>query len=161
MKKPLVSIIIPAYNSEKYIHHLFESLLIQTNKDFEVIVINDGSTDKTEDVLKKYKQTFLSLNIQFEYINKANAGLGSAINDGLKKVRGEYFCWADSDDFYVNNFFEKMLNFFKKHPNCMFVRGDAYILPNAKINDYNLNELKRKSDYNIDIYKKNLFLNDD
>lgn len=89
-----VSVIIPAYNVEKYISQAIESCLCQTLDDLEIIVVNDGSTDKTEHVIEKYINT----NHNVVYIKTENQGLSMARNTGMKVARGEYIYFLDADD---------------------------------------------------------------
>jgi len=94
--KPTVSVIIPAFNAEKYISETLKSLFNQTFTDFEAIVINDGSTDSTLSILKKYED-------RVYLINKKNGGPASARNTGICQSRGEYICFLDSDDLWAPN----------------------------------------------------------
>ena len=98
MNKGLVSIITPCYNVEKVVHRYLNSILSQTYKKIELILVNDGSTDKTEEILLSYKSIFESQGIIFKYIYQENKGLGGSINTGLKYFTGEYLCWPDPDD---------------------------------------------------------------
>lgn len=103
MKK--VSIIIPAYNVEKYIPRTLESIKSQTFKDIEVIVINDGSTDNTLTIVKNFLK-----NVDFSYkiITQKNQGVSAARNRGIKEAKGKYICFLDGDDFYDSFFIGKM-----------------------------------------------------
>ncbi len=95
------SIIVPVYNVEKYVKRCLDSIFNQTYKDFEVIVVNDGSTDKSMDIVKKYKDV--------KIINEENRGLSHARNNGVKNARGDYILFVDSDD-YINKDLLKELN---------------------------------------------------
>ena len=100
-----LSIIIPAYNVEKYIEKCIESVLQQDLDNYEIIIINDGSTDKTNEILEKYK------NIKsIKIINQKNKGLSGARNTGLKNCIGKYVLFLDSDDFVEKNSIKKILN---------------------------------------------------
>lgn len=96
-----VSVIVPAYNAEKYIKRCLESLINQTLKDIEIIVINDGSNDKTGKILENYKHEII-------IINQENAGVATARNRGLEKAKGEYIAFVDSDDWVERDFLEKL-----------------------------------------------------
>ena len=91
-----VSIIIPVYNSEKYLRKCLDSLVKQTLEDIEIIMVNDGSTDKSEEIIKCYMD-----DKRIVLINKENGGQASARNLGLTKAHGDYIIFIDSDD-YVN-----------------------------------------------------------
>ena len=98
-----VSVIVPAYNAEKYIDKCLESLINQTLKDIEIIVVNDGSKDNTLEKINKYSDKRIKL------LNlKENKGIGHARNEGIKKALGEYIGFVDSDDYVDKNMFEKM-----------------------------------------------------
>jgi glycosyltransferase involved in cell wall biosynthesis len=127
MDKPLISLIVPCYNVEKLCDRFFQSLLEQTYSRIQLILINDGSTDGTEQKLYSYKDALEKKGYIFEYIYQENRGLGGAINSGLKRVRGEYLCWADPDDYYEKNAFEIRLNYFREHPDCNVLTADAYV----------------------------------
>ena len=88
---PLISIIVPAYNVEKYIKACLDSIIIQTYSNFEVIVINDGSTDQTEKMLNEYES-----NPKIRIFSQKNGGLSAARNQGLKLANGELVCFIDS-----------------------------------------------------------------
>ena len=87
---PKYSIIIPVYNVEKYIKKCLDSVFNQTEKDFEVIVVNDGTKDNSMNIVKNYDVTI---------INQENKGLSEARNNGVKKAKGEYIIFLDSDDY--------------------------------------------------------------
>ena len=93
---PKVSVIVPVYNSEKYLEKCLDSLIHQTLYDVEIIIVNDGSTDKSEEIINKYLKDGRVI-----YLKKENGGQASARNLGLSVARGEYISFIDSDD-YVN-----------------------------------------------------------
>lgn len=107
MEKRLVSVITPCYNSEKYIGNLIKSIVNQTYPNLEFIMIDDGSKDNTEGVIKTYIEDFDKRNIEFKYIKQKNKGQAAAINNALQYVHGEYLLWPDSDDYYENDAIEK------------------------------------------------------
>jgi len=116
---PLVSIIIPAYNAEKYIKRALESALAQTYKNIEIIVIDDGSTDKTAEIVKNYKDP------RIIYLFQKNQGQGSARNNGIKKSQGEYITFLDADDYYFPQKVEKQVRFLENYPNYQAVYCNA------------------------------------
>lgn len=125
MKQPLVSIITPCYNGEKVMHRLLDSILAQTYHNLEFILVNDGSTDRSEEIWKEYEPKFKQANISTQYIYQQNQGLGGAINAGLKVFHGEYFCWPDIDDSLNVMSIEKRVRFLEEHPNFGSVSSDA------------------------------------
>jgi len=104
---PKISVIIPAYNVEKHVVKTLKSLNDQTFKDFEAIIINDGSTDNTEKIIKEVLQ---DTKFQWKFINQENQGVSVARNRGIIESKGEYICFLDGDDYYHPTFLEKMYN---------------------------------------------------
>src|SRR5574344_234876 len=103
-RMPKVSVIVPVYNVEKYIGKCLDSLVNQTLKDIEIIVVNDGSTDNSEEIIKEYKKNYNNI----IYAKKENGGLSDARNFGLVYATGEYIAFVDSDDFVDKTIYEKM-----------------------------------------------------
>ncbi len=103
MKK--VSVVIPVYNKEKYLRRCLDSLLKQTLQEIEVLVINDGSTDGSEDIIKEYVQKYPEKIYGF---SKPNGGLSDTRNFGIAKAHGEYIAFIDSDDFVLETMLEEM-----------------------------------------------------
>ena len=95
LKKPVVSLIMPVYNVEKYLEKALRSVKNQTFKDFELIIVNDGSTDGSIDIIEK----FCNENENFRLINQENQGPSVARNTGIKESVGEYIGFMDSDDY--------------------------------------------------------------
>lgn len=103
---PLISIIIPFFNTESYITNCINSLVNQTYKDIEIIFINDGSTDNTSKII----ETFVNIDKRVKLITQKNNGPASARNAGLTNASGDYIMFCDSDDYYEKNMCELMLN---------------------------------------------------
>ncbi len=112
---PKVSVLMPAYNSEKYIGEAIESILNQTFTDFEFIIINDGSTDNTAKIVRKYAKK--DKRIKF-VDNKKNKGVTKTRNELLKLAKGEYIACMDSDDISLPTRFEKQIKYMNEHPEC-------------------------------------------
>ena len=102
-----ISIIVPVYNVEEYLDKCLSSLVNQTIDDYEVIVVNDGTKDNSQNIIDKYTKDYPK--IIKSYIKK-NGGLSDARNYGLKYARGEYIAFVDSDDYVKEDMFEKMYN---------------------------------------------------
>lgn len=111
MQKTKVSIIIPVYNSEKFLQKCLDSIVNQTLQEIEIICINDGSQDNSRKILQDYKDKDSRITI----IDQENGGLSAARNSGLKIVKGEYIGFVDSDDWVAVDFFEKLYNTAVKH----------------------------------------------
>jgi len=103
---PLVSVVIPVYNGANYLREAIDSVLKQTCHDYELIVVNDGSTDdgETEAIAR-------SLGDRIRYFHKPNGGVASALNLGIQEMRGEWFCWLSHDDLASSNRVESDLEF--------------------------------------------------
>ena len=102
-----VSIVVPVYNVEKYIDRCLESLVNQTLKDIEIIVVNDGSTDNSKEVIEKYQKEYPEM---LKVYTIKNSGAAKARNIGLEKASGEYIGFVDSDDFVSKTMFEELYN---------------------------------------------------
>ena len=102
---PKVSMIVPVYNVEKYIGKCLESIVNQTFKNIEIIVVNDGSTDNSQEIINEYEKKYPNLLKSYE---KENGGLSDARNYGLEKANGDYICFVDSDDFLAIDLLEKL-----------------------------------------------------
>lgn len=106
----LISIVIPIYNAEKYLEECLNSIKNQTYKNFEVIMVNDGSKDESETICKR----FLEYDARFRYFTKENGGVSSARNLGLDNVKGDFITFIDSDDWIAENHLELLINSIKK-----------------------------------------------
>lgn len=154
-----VSIIIPTYNCEKYIARCLKSVFTQSYNNLEIIVIDDGSTDKTNEICKKLKNE----DHRLVYIKKDNGGVSSARNLGLQRATGDYIIFVDSDDTIDNFMIEHMLNKIKDY-DCVYckykkITRNKEILIN-EINIKNLNQKQVLSYYIGDKrkYKKNIII---
>lgn len=154
MSESLVSVIIPCYNVENKMIRFMESMLSQTYKKLELIFVDDGSTDKTKDVIYQYKERFENNGYIFKYIYQKNSGVGCATNEGLKNITGEYLVWIDPDDWLNANSIEKRLKFLNSHKEYSIVMSNGNMY-----NSTNLNKIKGKitNIFNINNYKKNQF----
>ena len=170
----LLSIIVPAYNVEKYIAKCIESLVTQKNIKYEIIIVDDGATDLTGKISDKLSEKYKEI---VRVIHQDNKGLGGARNSGILNANGKYIAFVDSDDFLVDNAFGRMFeaaNYQDFDMLCfehMELReGDSFtkdrLLGNKQINSYIQNKVEslkdffnnRISSYSWDkIYKKSIF----
>lgn len=111
----LISVIIPAYNAEKHIKRCLDSIVNQTYKKLQIIVINDGSLDNTERILKSYSQKDGRLTI----VNQQNTGVSQARNNGISVATGKYICFVDSDDYVKTDMIEKLYTHLSKSELCV------------------------------------------
>jgi len=101
-----ISVIVPVYNVEAYLDKCLNSLVNQTLKDIEIIIVNDGTKDNSEEIIKKYEKKYKNI----KYYKKENGGLSSARNYGLTKATGDYIGFVDSDDYIDKTMYEKLYN---------------------------------------------------
>lgn len=137
-----ISVIMPAYNAEKYIGEAIESILNQTYKDFEFIIINDGSTDGTEDIILSYDDP------RIVYLkNEENSGIVASLNNGLKYAKGQYIARMDADDIALLERFEKQVDYLENNQNVgvlgtgILIFGDD-ITDRVRLFNQNSEELK-------------------
>lgn len=150
---PKVSIVIPVYNGSNYLNEAISCAINQTYKNIEIIVVNDGSTDegKSKKIAEKYKK-------KIKYYEKENGGVSSALNYGIKKMKGDYFAWLSHDDLIEKNHIEKLVEY-------LSIEGHEKHIPYAafKIVDEN-GELKleetRQAKLNCFDYKMSVLKND-
>lgn len=109
---PKISVVVPVYNTEKYLKKCLESIIKQTYQDFEVIIVNDGSTDNSQKIIDEYIGKYQN---RIKCINKENGGLSSARNAGIEVARGSYIIFVDSDDYIKINLFEKLLPYIQNN----------------------------------------------
>ncbi len=125
-----ISIIVPIYNAEKFLVECIESLLNQTKQELEFILVNDGSTDQTEEIIKKYKDK------RIKYFKNKNQGIGKTRNFGIDKATGKYIMFVDSDDFLEKDACEKLYKKMEQE------RADVVVCNFYKLEDGNREEVK-------------------
>ena len=146
MNNPLVTIIIPVYNGEKYLEEAIISALEQTYKNIEVIVVNDGSDDN--DATKNIACSFGS---KIRYYDKLNGGVSSALNLGIEKMNGKYFSWLSHDDIYYKNKIQRQISFINNKTD----NNDCILYSDFNIIDENSNVIQsiQIEDIGNDIFK--------
>jgi glycosyltransferase involved in cell wall biosynthesis len=130
----MISVVIPLYNKEKSVRATLESVLAQTYTDYEVIIVNDGSTDNSvavcEDIINLLTPSFDN---SLRIFSKPNGGVSSARNFGVEKSRGEYVAFLDADDKWAPDYLETMARLIEDYPQAvMYGLGFAWIYPNGK-----------------------------
>ena len=119
---PSISVLVPVYNVENYLRQCLDSLQNQTFKDFEIICINDGSTDASREIIQEY----INKDSRFSVIDKNNSGYGTSMNRGLKKAQGKYIAILESDDFFEPFALEKLYEAAEKY-NAQVVKADFWL----------------------------------
>jgi glycosyltransferase involved in cell wall biosynthesis len=152
MTKPLVTIITPCYNGEEFLNRYFDSILAQTYNRLELIFVNDGSTDRTEEIVQSYHQALDERGIIFKYLYQPNGGQAKAMNTGFKAMTGKYLVWPDSDDWLTPDAIENRVNFLETYPEFDFVRssGDTF--------DFESGEYRGTINYYGDASGEDIFL---
>lgn len=125
VSKPKVSVIIPAYNSDRFIRETIDSVLNQTYRDFELIVVDDGSSDRTADIISSYKDRLI-------YIRKENEGISTARNRGIEIARGEYLAFIDHDDIWFPEFLEEVVAELDKNKEARLCFANTYVMDGEK-----------------------------
>ncbi len=156
---PLVSVIIPAYNHEMYIEEALQSVINQTYKNIQLIVINDGSTDATGDVIVNFIKKNKDFNI--EYLSKPNEGICRTLNKGLELAKGKYVALLASDDMCTPDRIEKQLHLMEENANIGLVFSDYYFvrfnqMTQIKGTDYkpNIKKCFINNIQNVNMYEK-------
>ena len=108
----MISVIIPLYNKEDYISTSIKSIFKQSYNDYEIIVVNDGSTDKSVDIVKAFNDERIRI------INQKNAGVAAARNKGIEEAKGEYIAFLDADDEWKEDYLATQMELAEKYPQC-------------------------------------------
>ncbi|HEX8521008.1 MAG TPA: glycosyltransferase family 2 protein [Tepidisphaeraceae bacterium] len=117
MSKSRVSVLMPVYNAAAFVQQAVESILAQTYRDFEFIIVDDGSTDRTSRILKK----LASRDPRIHLIHQSNAGIVAALNNGLQHCAGDLIARMDADDVSMPQRFERQVEYLDAHPECVCV----------------------------------------
>ena len=122
LEKPLVSVIMPVYNSDDYIGQAIESVLSQDYQNFELVLVDDGSTDNTREVIQRYTDS------RIKYLHQENKGVSSARNMGIRHAQGQYIMPLDADDMMASASMTKHLEEFEMHPEADLVYSDVLLI---------------------------------
>ena len=159
MDKPLISIIIPMFNAENYIHHNLESILNQDYSNFEVIIVNDGSTDSSLNIIKSFNDNRIKI------YNKINEGTSIARNYGIKHAKGEYLFFIDADDYIEQATLSKYTNIINDYNPDLIINGFYSGTQNYSsevlfyMDDKYYKNKKEIKDNLVILYKNNLLYN--
>jgi glycosyltransferase involved in cell wall biosynthesis len=127
MTNPKISIIVPLYNTERYLQRCFDSLVNQTLKEIEIILVNDGSTDNSSKICDEYAKRDRRIKV----IHKENGGVSSARNTGMELASGEFLAFVDSDDYVTKEYIGRMLEYYKIYPDAdIVIFGQARVIGN-------------------------------
>lgn len=113
IEQPLLSVLMPVFNSERFVAEAIESILNQTFKDFEFLILDDASTDKSFEIIKDFEKKDPRIKV---YQNEKNLGVVASRNKLIELSKSKYIAWLDSDDIALENRLEKQVNFLEEHP---------------------------------------------
>ncbi|MFN7930507.1 MAG: glycosyltransferase family A protein [Blastocatellia bacterium] len=131
---PRVSVVICAYNAEPYVAATLDSVFAQTYRNFEVVLVNDGATDNTEEVIRPFLDKIV-------YVKQANKGPGAARNAALRVARGRYIAILDSDDQWLPEYLEQMVGFLDTHPEVDLYYPNAVFFGGSHFDDTTFQEV--------------------
>lgn len=131
-KRPFFSVIIATYNRERLLNRALQSLLKQTEDDWEAVVIDDGSTDGTADLVREYKQRIPE---KLTYVKQSNLGVVTAKNAGIACVNGRYITFLDSDDTYEPTHLSSRRDLLTQHPAIDFLHGGVTVIGSSYVPD--------------------------
>ncbi len=148
---PSVSVIVPAYNCSQYLQKTIESILTQTFQNFEILIIDDGSTDNTREIISSIARRNPE---RIKTFYQENKGVSSARNTGIKEAKGEYIAFLDADDLWIPEKLEKQLFLFKKNQEADFIYTDCYFTDEKEkeIPDYPRTLLFKKGNIFLDLF---------
>ena len=129
MHKPLVSICLPAYNHERYVTKMLDSVLSQNYPEKELLIINDGSTDSTHQQIMNWISTNSS-NIEVQYRNRENQGIAATLNELFSMAKGNYLAGASSDDYFLEKSLSIRMEYLLNNPDKKAVFGDFRVIDN-------------------------------
>lgn len=114
----MISVVIPLYNKEQSIISTLESVLAQTYTDYEIIVVDDGSTDNSREVVKELRNKSQTTNERFQIITQVNSGVSAARNAGIMAAKGDYIAFLDGDDLWTSDYLDTLATLIRDYPNA-------------------------------------------
>jgi glycosyltransferase involved in cell wall biosynthesis len=156
-RKNKFSIIIPTFNSSKYIKNTLESVINQTYKNYEIIIVDDGSIDNTKNVIYEFFKS--ANNIKYRLIEQKNSGAGSARNNGINNAKFDWIAFLDSDDLWEFDKLKRINDYINQNKNYnFFCHNESFIMLNGtkSINDYS-KKFNYKKSLTTQLFKNNFF----
>ena len=152
LNKPIISIIIPVYNAEKFIKETIESILSQNFKDFEIILIDDASKDESLKIIENISKKDKRIRV---LKNKTNKGKAGTVNVGFKYTNGRYITFSDADDIFYQKRLKKQVEFFDAHPEIDMIYGNIIMFwEDGKEKIYNAVEFKNTEEVLLRLKKE-------
>jgi len=146
-KEPLVSVIIPVFNGEKYIAQAVDSVLKQTYQDFEILLIDDGSVDKSLEIMNAYVDERVSV---FQHLNGQNRGVSQTRKLGLENAKGKYVAFLDADDWFCPDKLEKQVAILENNPQHVLCHSSVNYITENKLSfphDFNFSKVDKEYDF--------------
>ncbi|MEW6536019.1 MAG: glycosyltransferase [Candidatus Auribacterota bacterium] len=137
---PAVSVVIPTYNSGKYLLQTLQSVLNQTYKDFEILVVDDGSTDNTQQIIQSVIRQHPD---KIRYMYQENSGVGAARNNGIRHARGQYIAFLDADDVWLPQKLQVQIDFIQRNSEYDFVFSDVIAMDENGHNGKRMMQFKK------------------
>lgn len=149
----MVSLIVPCYNSERFIDRCIDSILAQTFRDIELIIVNDGSTDHTHERIEARRVEIEAALTKFLYIRQQNQGVGAACSNAFSRASGEYLALLDADDVLLPDSVKLRVDFLSANPEYALVRSNGYYVKEGKLDEIvRLFETDDAQKYNENIF---------
>lgn len=150
----MVSLIVPCYNGEKFINRCIDSILSQTDSDIELILVNDGSTDKTDEIVRSREKEIQQFVKKYIYIIQENQGVGAACNKAFKYATGQYLTLLDVDDYMMPESIKSRREWLDSHPDFGIVRTNGYYVQEGlfEVNErlFEINSVMKNKEYIFD-----------
>jgi glycosyltransferase involved in cell wall biosynthesis len=124
--QPKVSVVMPCYNKADYIGNMFDSIIAQKWDNIELILVNDGSTDGTREIIAAYEPKFHARGFEAVIIDQENQGVAAAVYEGLKRATGDYICQIDADDILDHEYVSAMAGYLERNPSCEWIVCDLH-----------------------------------
>ncbi|MDR6956352.1 alpha-1,3-rhamnosyltransferase [Pseudomonas brassicacearum] len=125
---PLVSVCVPVFNHSSFVAECIESVINQTYQNIELIIIDDGSTDSSYEVVERYRASCTSRFVRFKALSRPNLGVSETLNEGLRWAEGEFFCGLASDDILLPDKTSVLVSFLQSNTNIVAVFGSAILI---------------------------------
>lgn len=125
-KEPFFSVVVTSYNYEQYLPQTLNSILAQTYKNYEVVIVDDGSKDGSVELIKKYIDKYPNFHL-YQHENGVNKGLPASVKLGVEKSKGEYIAFLESDDYWREDRLQKIVELINKHPEAVIISNNIQI----------------------------------
>lgn len=134
-----ISVIVTSYNYEQYIRRTLDSLVQQTYKDFDVIIVDDGSKDNSVNIIKEFTNEYPNFKL-YMHPNNENRGLVESVKLGISKSNADYIAFLESDDYWAKEYLEEKVSYIKQHENTQIIINDIQPVGNSDANEYIQNQ---------------------